>query len=166
MFVYETYKWSCLKGNLSKRQLGVQEGKEGGRHLGVLVTCSQGATQDDLNRKAICWKGTGWVIVLPSRACKLGKWVGTMGGQSTRAKAKVICHNQTVRILWISSWVGAWYYHHQYPYHYSPHAWERADLAVSTARMNSPRFYFSESFTPESKLLGATLLGLGHMPLS
>ena len=109
MFAYETYEWSCLKGNLSKRQL--EEGKEEDINLGVLVTCSQCATRDDWNRKAICWKGTGWVIVSPSRTCKLGKWVGTMGGHSTRTKAKVRRQNQRVRVLEISSSVDASCHH-------------------------------------------------------
>ena len=58
---------------LSKRQLEMQEAKNGDKYLGAQVTCSQRVTQDTLNREAISWKGTGWVMGLPSRTCKFEK---------------------------------------------------------------------------------------------
>lgn len=170
----QTRRCVCLRDvqmELSKRQR-IQKTTWSSRRKGGRYTfkspshLQSGCHTGWFKQKSHLLKGTGWVTVLPSRTCKFGKWVGTMGGQSTRAQAKVRCQNQTVRILWISSSVGAWCPRHQYPSTTAPQARGRADPALTAARMNSPRFYFSESVTPESTFLEATWPGLGHMPLS
>lgn len=75
-----------------------------------------------------------------------------MGGQSTRQKLKSDAGTSPPRLLPLSSSLESWCYHHQnslqtpsWPY-----------IATAT-RMNSVRFYFSESFSPESTLCGGYL---------